>query len=101
MYLGVKAVIAKSFARIHRQNLINFGILPLRLADPADYDALGQLDDVEIPSAAAILRDGMSSFTLLDKTTGKSVGLTTDLSEREREIVLAGGRLNFIKSRAT
>ena len=101
MHLGVKAVIAKSFARIHRQNLINFGILPLRLADAADYEALNQLDDVEIPNAAAILRDGGSTFTLLDKATAKSVALTTDLSEREREIVLAGGRLNFIKSKAT
>jgi aconitate hydratase len=93
-------VIAKSFARIHRQNLINFGILPLKLAEPADYDALSQLDEVEIPGVAGALRDGTSSFTLLDKTAGMSVALTTDLSEREWEIVLAGGRLNFIKSRA-
>lgn len=98
MYLGIKAVIAKSFARIHRQNLINFGILPLRFADPADYDSVSQLDDVEIPNAAGILRENAASFTLVDKTSGKSVELTTDLSGREREIVLAGGRLNFIKS---
>ena len=100
MYLGIRAVIAKSFARIHRQNLVNFGILPLKLADPADYDAVEQLHDVEIPNAASALRDGASCLTLLDKTTGKTVGLTTDLSQREREIVLAGGRLNLIKSRA-
>ncbi len=98
MYLGVKAVIAKSFARIHRQNLINFGILPLKLADPADYDSISQLDDVEIPSAAATLSAGSATLTMLDKTTGKSIGLTTDLSERERQIILAGGRLNFIKA---
>lgn len=98
MYLGVKAVIAKSFARIHRQNLINFGILPLKLADPGDYDSISQLDDVEIASAAATLAAGNASLTLLDKTTGKSLALTTDLSQRERKIVLAGGRLNFIKS---
>jgi len=100
MYLGIRAVIAKSFARIHRQNLVNFGILPLKLADPADYDAVEQLHDVEIPNAASALRDGASCLTLLDKTTGKTVGLTTDLSQREREIILAGGRLNLIKSRA-
>ena len=98
MYLGVKAVIAKSFARIHRQNLINFGILPLMLANPVDYDSLGQLDDVEIPNAARILRDGGATFALVDKTSGSLVELTTDLSAREREIILAGGRLNFIKS---
>lgn len=100
MYLGIRAVIAKSFARIHRQNLINFGILPLILANPVDYDALEQLQDVEIPDVASALRDGATSLELLNKTTGKAVSLTTDLSQREREIVLAGGRLNFIKSRA-
>lgn len=100
MYLGIKAVIAKSFARIHRQNLINFGILPMKLADPADYDSISQLDDIEIADAAATMRNGGSALTLQDKSTGRSVQLTTDLSDREREIVLAGGRLNFIKSRA-
>lgn len=99
MYLGIKAVIAKSFARIHRQNLINFGILPLKLANPADHESLSQLDDVEIPTAASILREGGSAFILVDKTSGNSVDLTTDLSGREREMVLAGGRLNFIKSK--
>lgn len=100
MYLGVKAVITKSFARIHRQNLINFGILPLKLVDPADYDAINQLDDVEIPDAAKILREGGSEFALVDKTSGTRARLTTDLSAREREIVLAGGRLNYIRSKA-
>lgn len=98
MYLGVKAVIAKSFARIHRQNLINFGILPLRLADPDDYQSISQLDDVEIADVASILAAGGSSLTLIDRTASKSFALTADLSDRERQIVLAGGRLNFIKS---
>lgn len=101
MYLGIRAVIAKSFARIHRQNLINFGILPLKLANPADYDALEQLHDVEIPNVASALRDQTLSLELLNRTTGQTIGLTTDLSERERQIVLAGGRLNLIKSRTT
>lgn len=100
MYLGIKAVIAKSFARIHRQNLINFGILPLKLVNAADYDAISQLDDVEIPNAAQVLRDGGSEFELIDKTSGARALLTTDLSAREREIILAGGRLNYIKSKA-
>jgi len=100
MYLGVKAVIAKSFARIHRQNLINVGILPLKLDNAANYDAISQLDELEISDVAATLKSGGSSFTLLDKTTGASIPVTTDLSERERDMILAGGRLNYIKSKA-
>ncbi|MGI6296812.1 MAG: aconitate hydratase [Armatimonadota bacterium] len=99
MYLGIKAVIAKSFARIHRQNLINFGILPLRFANPDDYDSIDQLNEIEIKNAAGLLRDSVSEFILTNKTSGKSIPLTTDLSDREREMILAGGRLNFIKSR--
>jgi len=97
LYLGVKAVITKSFARIHRQNLINFGILPLKLVDPADYDRISQLDEIEIPNIAAALKRGDTTFDLLDKTTGATVKLTHDLSEREREVALAGGRLNYIR----
>ncbi len=100
MYLGVKAVIAKSFARIHRQNLINFGILPLKLADPADYDKISQLDEIEIPGVAEALRSGNATLILLDKTSGVEIGLTHDLSGRESEVVLAGGRLNYIRGRA-
>lgn len=100
MYLGVKAVIAKSFARIHRQNLINFGILPIKLADPADYETIDQLDEIEIPGIADAMKRGENSLTLVDKTNGKSISITTDLSEREREIILAGGRLNYIKSKS-
>ena len=100
MYLGVKAVIAKSFARIHRQNLINFGILPLKLVKTISYDLINQLDDVEILNIAEALKNGESTFDLMDKTTNATVKVATDLSPREREIILAGGRLNYIKSRA-
>ena len=100
MYLGIKAVIVKSFARIHRQNLVNFGIVPLTLVDPADYDRISQLDDVEIPHIARALRDRRSTLELVDKTTGKSFKLTHQLSDRECDVILAGGRLNFIKTRA-
>ncbi len=98
MYLGVKAVVAKSFARIHRQNLINFGILPLKLVDPADYELLNQLDDIEIPDIAQALREGETKLKLVDHTANVSVDVSHDLSERERQVVLAGGRLNYIKS---
>jgi aconitate hydratase len=97
MYLGVKAVIVKSFARIHRQNLINFGIVPLILADPKDYDLVSQLDDVEIPGIAETLKGSTGGFELIDKTAGVNIKLTHDLSDREVEVVLAGGRLNYIK----
>lgn len=100
MYLGIKAVVAKAFARIHRQNLINFGILPLKLADPSDYELVHQLDEIEIPNAAEALRSGSTELSLIDKTSNLSIRVTHDLSDREREVVLAGGRLNYIKSRA-
>jgi len=100
MYLGVKAVIAKSFARIHRQNLINFGILPLKLADGADYDRINELDDIEIPGVAQVLKRGRAGFEIVNKTNRQTIHVTTDLSDRERQIVLAGGRLNYIRSKA-
>lgn len=101
MYLGVRAVFAKSFARIHRQNLINFGILPLKLVDPNDYEAINQLDEVEIRGARQALRDGASDLEMTDKTANTQVKLTHDLSPREREIVLVGGMLNYIRRMTT
>ena len=99
MYLGVKAVIAKSFARIHRQNLINFGILPLKLDNPADYDQFGHLDDIEITGVTETLRSGNRELRGIDRSTGDAIALTHDLSEREAQVVLAGGRLNYIRAR--
>jgi len=100
MYLGIRAILAKSFARIHRQNLINFGILPLILADSADYDRLGQLDEIEIPDIADALRRGRPSVALRCASSGVTIELRHDLSNRELEVLLAGGRLNYIKARA-
>ncbi len=100
MYLGVKAVIAKSFARIHRQNLINFGILPLKMVNPSDYDRLSQLDEIRIEGIAGAITRGESIFDLTDATAGVTIKVTHDLSAREREVVLAGGRLNKIKMSA-
>ncbi len=94
MYLGVKAVIAKSFARIHRQNLINFGILPLKLADPDDYEKIDQLDDAEILNLGSLAGEQ----ELIDKSKNATIKLTHDLSEREIEVVKAGGRLNYIRT---
>ena len=96
LYLGIRAVIAKSFARIHVANLINFGIVPMTLENPEDYDKLDQGDELSIEGFA----DGVKSsdkLILKDKTTGKSFTLLLSLTERQRAILAAGGLLNYTK----
>ncbi|HQG14194.1 MAG TPA: aconitate hydratase, partial [bacterium] len=95
MYLGVKAVVAKSFERIHAANLVNFGILPLTFADPADYDKISKGDELTIDSVASALSGG--KVALRNKKTGDVVNCNAALSERQRMIVLAGGLLNYTK----
>jgi len=97
MHLGVAAVIAKSFARIHRANLINFGILPLLFDDPADYDRVDQGDRLAIDNVPESLKTGV--FTVENRENGRTFAARTDLNPREAEILEAGGRLNLIKSR--
>ena len=89
LYLGVKAVIAKSFARIHKDNLINAGILPLTFTDPFDYDLLSLGDEIEIYDLHSSINSG--KYTLINKTNGTKISLECVLSERQIEIVLAGG----------
>jgi aconitate hydratase len=91
MFLGVRGVLAKSFARIHRANLINWGVLPLELADPSDYDALAAGNRLRITGVT----DGLAAGTLVvqDETTGRRIVARCALTERERDILLAGGRL--------
>ena len=95
LYLGVRAVIAKSFARIHVANLINAGILPLTFEDPADYDKLNQGDELLLTG----LEQGMASgtVTLKDVTTGETFRLTAQLTERQRGMLRAGGLLAYTK----
>lgn len=94
-YLGVRAVIAKSFARIHLANLINFGILPLTFKDPADYELLAAGNAVEIKDVKAVIeRDG----NLTASAKGKDVALQYALTARQKEILFAGGLLNWIKN---
>lgn len=98
MYLGVKAVIAKSFERIHAANLINFGILPLTFSDEADYEAVASNEGIEIDGIRAALQSGAD---LTAKTSsGKSILLKYSLSSRQRDILLAGGMLNYTRSKA-
>ena len=96
LYLGIKAVVAKSFARIHVANLINFGIVPMTLKNADDYEKFTQGDELEIAGFAAAIK-GENEATLVNKTTGATATVCLNLSERQREILLAGGLLNYTK----
>ncbi len=93
MYLGVRAVLAKGIERIHKANLVNFGIVPLIFADPKDYDRLAVNDEVEVPGFRAAIERGDS--TLVAKVVGRDVSITCriELSERQRRILAGGGLL--------
>ena len=97
LYLGVKAIICKSFARIHRQNLINNGILPLEFVNEADYDRIEQGDDLVIANIRNIVENG-GKIIVEDKTKGFSFEVKCELSERGKGMMLAGGLLNYTKA---
>ena len=97
LYLGIKAVVAKSFARIHVANLINFGIVPMTLANPDDYEKFSEGDALEIAGFAAAVK-GETEALLVNKTNGASAKLCLNLSARQREMLLAGGCLNYTKN---
>ena len=94
MYLGVRAVLAKSLARIHRANLINWGILPLEFADPADYEAIEPGDRLRLTDLAA------ETVRVTNQRTGRRFGARTHLTDRERRTVLAGGVLAYTRAQA-
>jgi len=96
MYLGIKGIIAKSFARIHKDNLVNFGILPLTFSNSADYDAVDQSDKLEINDLAKQLEAG-DSLIIKNVTKGKEIKVKHGFSPRQIDIILAGGLLNFTK----
>lgn len=98
MYLGIRCVVAKSFARIHVANLINAGILPLTFENPADYDALQPGAQLRIDGIRAGMAAG--SLTLTDTAAGKSYPVVCGLTERQQAILLAGGLLNYTKEHA-
>ncbi|MES2141368.1 MAG: aconitate hydratase [Pseudomonadota bacterium] len=97
-YLGVSAVITKSFARIHRQNLINFGILPLVFENPADYDDIEQDDILELANIKETIQKNQE-VTVKNKTKNKIYTLRHTLSPRELNVLLAGGLINWIKQK--
>ena len=94
LYLGVRAVIAKSFARIHAANLINAGIVPLTFADPEDYDKFAQGDSLAIEDIFAGLDAGR--LTIVDRTTGERAVLTCEFTQRQKDILKAGGLLKYV-----
>ena len=91
-YLGVRAKLVKSFARIHKSNLINFGILPLTFADPADYDGIKQGDSVRIPNIRKLLKEGATEIPVF--INNREITGLIDISQRHREMLLKGGLLN-------
>lgn len=93
-YLGLQLVLAKSFARIHWQNLVNVGVLPLTFADPADADRLGQGDTLSIEKYGAALKAGTTVEASIG-TDGATVALTHDLSPRQLDVIVAGGLINY------
>lgn len=95
-YLGVQAVLVKGFARIHRQNLVNFGILPLIFTNPADYDDIEQGDILSMNNIRNTLQKS-TELTVHNKTKNKNYSLTHPLSPRELNVLLAGGLINWIK----
>ena len=95
MYLGIRCVIAKSFARIHVANLINAGILPMTFENPVDYDALEQDHALKLSDIKAGMAQGKICVT--DVTTGKKFYALCNLTERQQAILMAGGLLNYTK----
>lgn len=100
MYLGVKAIIAQSFARIHTANLANWGIAPLLLEEPAEYDRIDQGDELEVVGLATGLRAGAETCVVRNHSQGRDFSARLDLVERQRQILLAGGLLNLVREEA-
>jgi aconitate hydratase len=97
MYLGIKVVFAKSFARIHKDNLINFGILPLTVK-PEVYETLHEGSEIALPSVAKEVKES-DSITFIDKKSGVTHATLHGLTQRQRDIILAGGLLNYVKNK--
>ncbi|MBQ0097419.1 MAG: aconitate hydratase [Oscillospiraceae bacterium] len=97
LYLKVKAVLVKSFARIHKANLINAGILPLEFINESDYDKINLGDSLELPNVREAIENG-KDITVVNKTTGEIILAKCNLSQRTAKIILDGGLLNYTKN---
>jgi aconitate hydratase len=96
MYLGVKAILAKSFARIHHDNLVNFGVVPLTFAHEADYDAIELRDMLEMRDIHELVRAEARTLEIHNLSKGTTILTHLNLLPRLRSILLAGGLLNFV-----
>ena len=97
LYLGVKAVLVKSFARIHRSNLINAGILPLTFVNESDYEKISLGDDLAIMNVRADIEAGKTQLTVVNKTNGAEIPVLCELTGRTKDIILAGGLLDYTR----
>ncbi len=97
-FMGVRAVIAKSFARIHRKNLINFGVLPLTFKDPSDYDKISMYDELIMTNLRAHLKT-KEPLIMKNKTTGKEIPLIHAYSQRELESLIDGSLISFVRQK--
>jgi len=97
LYLGVKAVLVKSFARIHRANLINAGILPLTFVNEADYDKIAQGDELVLEGVRNAVAEGKTELTVIDKSNGAVIPVLCELTGRTKDIMLAGGLLDYTR----
>ena len=97
LYLGIRAVVAKSFARIHKANLVNSGIIPLTFKNPEDYDGIDLLDGITFPNIRAEIESGSDVTVVIG---GKTIMTECELSDRQRSAILEGGTLNYTKKHA-
>lgn len=99
MYLGIKAVLCKSFARIHKANLINFGILPLIFENPEDYDKIQEMDTLQISDLKNLYTQ--RSLEIYDQTSGQKIRCRVECTDADLDLIMAGGALNYIRQNAS
>ncbi len=97
-YLGLRVVVAKEYARIHRKNLINFGVAPLLFKNPEDYNTIEQEDEIEFPNIKQALQDN-GPLTLKIKNKNQTIEVTHNLTDYQKELVLAGGLINYMRDK--
>ena len=97
LHLGVKAVLVKSFARIHRSNLINAGILPLTFINESDYDKISQGDELALDNVREAIIADKTELTIKNKTTRADIPVLCELTGRTKDIILAGGLLDYTR----
>ena len=98
LYLGIRAVAARSFARIHQANLINNGILPLTFVNEVDYDRVDQMDEITLPDVRRKIASGEEILEMRNETKHETYAVRLPLTDRQRGMILSGGLINFIRS---